>query len=438
MKLKSFLNYNKYFVTVCATWASVNDEFGVPENKTFKLIDNATVLWSFIIIITSWIKFKSFNQAEYERHSGIFQERSATLMDLFKLEYLPYVNVFAKLYYALVIVTVGVALIWRLYVRFWRPVIETQNEYSRIGFQTRKELVKFFLEGPVEPPRPTEEHIYEEIKERPYVRQAADSESNEPGFLSSMLRRRVVSRFDGSGRFKTDTSEAYTIPVRTDKSLLADCSTQDAFKRWLYLAKHVHAFYIVVSLISVVIVNQIYRGLRSVTINFGWEKSIETSPLADALRLYGYCEMTYAVCQGAIFSVFTNVFITLGYGSVAYIHGKVHGDLKLLCLLYLKNDGNPPEHNGGVVPLWLVRRLQLQTCAYFDHIYRLDSFVSKYGMVSIIAFVVCLLFSTSIMTVEDHALKTAAISVLIVNGISFAYIFVLSYLIEAKVSAIDI
>lgn len=465
------------FITVCASWASLNNELDLAAGTVLKLIDRLTIAWSFVIFITNIVKFLTFQNklkqtdslalsAHETLDSYLHKIRSNPeqvehyqLKHLLVLDYLPRINDFGKLYYGLVSVSIGAPLAWRIYLNLYRPHARSRASLSSLrALDTKRDLVRFFIRGPHEHQAVGKKHFdwsqsswfvssdKADTSRRPFggpnfkVLSCIDLDSTrrrkEP--LSRLHARRTSGQLDGrfmanlsSSSFSSEhlvqTAKTFRIPIRVFDFL------QDRSKaHWLFLIKLVYFMCTWVSSVSVPILWLTVGGLATVMKNFSIPIS-RSGKLGLFMVLYGHLEQFYACTQAALFFIFTNIFITLFHADIVYKLQLLKRDLVDLNRRYLQVE------SGGASKRTLPTRKQVHTqqlklWALFDQISQIDDFVSKYSVISMVTFVIGVSFGQSYLKVQDQKLKLATASVLLSNLLSFSYLYLLSWDIEKRVS----
>jgi len=428
---------NKLFFTVCAHLASVNSEFGLPTVPFLTIIDRITIVWSVVIFITSLLKFHTFKEnPPQDLNDCMTGEHLVSFRDVLLLNYLPCVNEFGKLYYGLVSVSIGSPLAWRLYLSYYK-----QARHMSPNLDAKRKLVIFFLEGStssskqsagIHPTGIINASIHSKNFDWPLL---ADNEvfkgSDVPStkaeanckplaHLSYLHHGQSAIR----GKDKLARVGFFNNPIRS-----LDYVTDRTETRWRYLVRHVYKVLSIIAMLSLPILCFTIEGLQMVMHNFS-PSSDKVADLNRVLNLYGYMEQFYACTQGALFFVFTNIFITLFHIDLINKFRPVKRDLQWLNMVQVT--GGIDEVKSATT---IIRAQQMRLWAYFDNIAQLDSFVSKYSVISMITFIIGISFGQSFLKVEERSLKTGTAAVLISNFLSFSYLYLISWDIEQRVSA---
>lgn len=463
------IKFNRFFLTTCASLASLNSEFGFPTKKWIIFVDRVTQLWSLVILVTSLIKSLKFPDQQQP-----LQEQNNKLSDLLLLNYLPRINEFGKLYYGLVCISIGAALVWRVYLNFYRPKctkhrlkcnfaapnIDNDNgqaENSEI-FDAKCELFEFFMKGPREAESAEKSrlmlsrrrhadaferlirvrHVADQLASRYHRHHSLDPVklARQTGYLS---RQHAKSRSSpGTGaptQLKLTTrdqsvslSHVYKIPVRS-----ADFLSDHSRARWNHLAKITLTVTAMILTVSVPLCAYCIIGLRSVHAQFALDHGLNLAQIEGDRRIYagllvyGILEQAYACSQAAMFFIFTNIFITLFLADLTYKLTPIRREVAILAKLYRTEKVTQ-------LPREEIYRQQLRLWAYFDNIFLLDDFVSKYSVVSMTTLVIGLSFGQSYLKVADPTLKSGTLAALISNFLSFTYLHLISWYIEQRVS----
>lgn len=433
------IKLNRIFLVVCAYCASLNTELGLPTRTWLVCIDRLTQGWSCVILATSLVKFIRFPREPAGR------DQQSSLGDILALNYLPRINEFGKLYFGLVSISIGAALAWRLYLNSYRSKLmcSSANPTAQQLFDAKYEVIEFFMSGPTQHDTAT-------------IRRSLDQRRHAKAFESLASVRRIASdlasRFHrhpslhpvklprqasllarvhgwnrtlapghsahGLGHQSTFLLQVYRVPIRSS-DFLSDRSET----RWNFLAKSVLAFASVLTVIGVPLFWLSIVGLESVRLQFGPAPSDQYH---DLLLAYGMLEQAYACSQAAMFFVFTNVFITIFLADLMHKLRPIRREVEIICRLY-------QVERVRRLPRGEIHRQQLQLWAYFDNVFVLDDFVSKYSVVSMTTLIIGLSFGQSYLKVTDPPLKVGTVAALLSNFLSFTYLHLVSWHIEQRV-----
>lgn len=428
-EMNKFTTFNRSFMKLCLTWASLNAELDLPTGFLLKFFDQLTLVWSILILITSLLKFfipleVSVALISPDLNSTRLAEPQRELRDLLLLNYLPRVNEFGKLYYGLVSVSVGAPLLWRIYLNYLRP----RRRNSKTPNAARK-LVLFFINGP-------NVQIQSQVGCRhSLAKQLLKSDdintrlfTFDLDLITRSRRKTPLSTLHHQlgARESKEADEVYRNPIRSH-DFLADYST----KRWMFLARHVYCMILFIITVSLPIMYFTILGLDSVLDNFGHQSGEDS-----LLHLYGVCEQFYAITQAALFFVFTNIFIALFYADLMYKSAPIRLELRELDQLYQVDMQRRLEKSYEEKVEMNLKQLRLW--AYFDNIDQLDSFVNKYSIMSLLILVIGLSFGQSFLRIEIPELWMGTAAVLSSNIISFTFLYLISWRIEQRVSRIRI
>jgi len=181
--------FNRIFITTCSFWASVHKELNISRSVYVAFIDLTTIIWSFAILFTSFYKLVGSNHPlNHDKKKASLPSVGAglglgELKQLITLDYLPNIDQFSTLYYGLMLVTIGSALVWRLYLNFYRHsncYLKRHPTYSSDGnllFDAKLELAEFFLSGPMDSNNKALQINYARLQD-------------DPSMLDEMIRQR--------------------------------------------------------------------------------------------------------------------------------------------------------------------------------------------------------------------------------------------------------
>lgn len=479
------LRANRILLSVCACWASINGEVGLPLNRLLQLFDSVTLAWSFFIMCTSSAKFLARDLSLNLTRGACFKgEDEPTLYDLLTINYLPRINEFEKLYHGLVSVSIGTSFFWRLYLRFYRAkffkaiaaaTTATKNKTAVSNHRDAKsQLVRFFYWGPpiVAPTQDLEQTGAKVVRRFSVPSSAGSSElSLRFGHRDSLewielfekfrvgdpaACAREVARSLRSFRGKRGDNDAKRSEIPRRPGLIFGCKKatrppaerqnhiifnpvrsynfleDDTWTRWRHISGNLAHMLVLIVLMTIPIMYYTITGLYSVMINFSYEQ-LDTR-LKLALYCYGVLEQVYSCTQAALFFIFTNVFITIFHADIQFKMNKIERDFCQLIVDFRRRDRLESAQNSRRPPKIFIHYQQLRLWALFDYIQQVDSFVSKYSVVSMSTFMIGLSFGQSFLKVEEPALKKGTAAVMFANFLSFSFLYIISWDIERRVS----
>lgn len=426
---------NKIFFIIFSHGASVVTELQIPTNSFMLILGRLSLVWSCVISTTSVLKFYASKSAE----SKICHE---TTDDLLLLNYLPCINEYGVLYYGQLSVFIISSLIWRTYLNFLRPHIKG-NHLHENSFMRR--VAHFYLDGP----HPDNDPAEAEQKQRSFIEWFVSIEQPTYDVLtkemescrmfvnldipSSLQKRKnclLMRMHESGGPNRPEdiyVDEQYFNPIRTHDF------EENNLARWSFLA---HRVYLIVFLM-IVTGTPLYWGTLS---GFDWfnqnfslhEHRGEVSKQGRILRIYGILEQYYSCTQVAVFSIYTNVIITLYHADLNLSARLVKQELHKLLLLY--HTGVRNNTDVKLMSLENIRLLQIRLLVYFDQVSQTDSFISHFSVVAMIKFIICTLFALSYFRVDDPGMKIASYCVIISIFTSVGYLHLLSWDVERRVS----
>lgn len=432
---KTLVKVNGIIITVCASWASVNTEFNLPPNKWITALDWITMAWSAIILATTTTKLVTIDRK--------ISEDFPNLRDVLLLNYVPLIKDFGRLYYSMLLVGVGIPFIWRVYLNILRPMFDKKPHPK---YDAKRKLVQFLIEGPRISPHgqlnigtiasvfahcisPSEEaKIFAHRPEDCVYRDGVPSRETIHSAYFSKKNRSLLTYLYDSHDF--DSADPYTLDQVYENPMKSNnFFSEYSQSRWKYLFKHVYCWNFGVCLYALPIFWCVGIGFNSVSGRFGAHHLI-TGYWATAIYLYGVSEQIYACCQTALFLTFTNLFVTLFHADLVFKARPIRRGLERINMLYLNNC-----YNYSLAFKEDIQRQQLRIWAFFDDLTQLDTYVSKYSLISMILFVVSMSFGQSYFTLEDAALKTGTAAVMLSNFISFSFLYIISWDIEKRSNA---
>lgn len=447
-------------------------------------------------MITSFLKFFHISErsiapirktlvASNSAHLVMTNNSHDGLSDLLLLNYLPKMDEFGKLYYGLMLVTIGAALYWRLYLNYYRQSLKYRRHHPLCSpngqrlFDAKCELIEFFMFGPQELPSLANAQVGQDCKwvDRDGLRWDM---SSFPAALQRRGRSRALATMDqlisarlcaenlaskfhkpatdpielpkqenllarlhvrklqtkSSRPYERESTcgfdtrrliegstlhQVYRVPIRS-----TDFLRDKSASRWNYLAKQVHIFSFFLLISSIPLFYYTIVGLNAVRSQFhsdNWNKSNESRD--KLLNIYGPLEQTYACTQASLFFMATNIFISLFYADLLYKSLPISRELRIISHLYRMEQLS-------CLPRAEMYRQQLRIWAYFDNILVLDGFISKYSLISMATVIIGLSFGQSYLRVEDMALKAGTAAALISNLLSFTYLHLVSWHIEKR------
>lgn len=447
---------NRSFITICSTLASVNNEFNIETNSFLRSWDKITLIWSFITLTTNCLKCLQYQQlaplgSRNQTNSNDFNcgEKYHYVWkfeDLILLNYLPCINEFGQLYYGLSSVAIGSPLIWRLYLNYYRPLFSKNNLSTKVCHDGIVEIIKFFLYGPdyntkqieekellntveLELTRAREHHCHLSV-EIEYGQSLKLFNPIPRDELLARYWRKNISIF--SANFD-EISESYENPIR--KHNFFTCRSNG---RWNFIFKRVIIIGSIICLATIPITWFTIKGLRTVLIYCTLRNNNGENDLRiDLLYYYGAAEQIYCCAQGALFFIFTNFFLIIFHADLIYSFRFITKDIYLLwgeIYSYVESTGilTPEPHDEALTKR--IHMIQTRLWAFFDHIKKLDSFVSSYSLASIITLIIGILFGQSYLKVQEATLRRGTIAVLLANFLSFTTLYIISWDIERKVS----
>lgn len=454
---KRKVKLNRYFIKICSTLASVNDEFNIETNFFLRAFDRITIVWSFIALITNFLKYLQYTQyAEIgsrdqdnpnDFNCGGNHHHELKLTDLILLNYLPCVNEFGPLFYGLTCVAIGSPLIWRLYLNYFRPRYSEKSLSSKVHHDGIIEIIRFFVYGPnnesqqvgvkelsdtveLELIRAREHHCHlsVEIEYGQSLKLFNPISVNE--LLARYWRKNITNYEDNN------PSEFYENPIRKHNFF-----TFQSEARWNFMLKRVVTIGLIISISGIPIIWYTIEGLETVLLFFTFHNNNGERDLRiNFLHYYGIAEQYYSCTQGALFFVFTNFFLIMFHSDLTYLFRFIDQDINLLWReIYSSVEATgtikPEPHNEALTRR--IHMIQTRLWAFFDHVIKIDSFVSKYSLSSVITLVIGILFGQSYLKVQEPTLRRGAIAVLLANFFSFTILYVISWDIERRVRIVN-
>lgn len=444
---------NQYFIKICSTFASVNNEFNIETNFFLRALDKTTLIWSFIALITNLIKYLQYQKfaeigVRNQNNTNDFNcggkyHYELKLTDLILLNYLPCINEFGPLYYGLSCVAIGSPLIWRLYLNYYRPLFSKKGLSSRVRHDGIIKIIRFFVYGPKNEAQQFEEKDLTRTVELELVR-AREHHSHlsvELEYGQSYKLFNPISMDQLLARYwrknKTDyvdnnPSEFYENPIRKHNFFIWQSEA-----RWNIMLRRVITIGFSISILSIPIVWFTIEGLNTVLIYFTIYNDIGQKDFRpNILYYYGIAEQFYGCTQGALFFIFTNFFLIIFHSDLTYLFEMINKDINLLWKeMYSSAETTgiltPEPHNEDLTKR--IHMIQTRLWAFFDHIVKIDSFVSKYSLISILTFVITILFGQSYLKVQEPALRRGTIAVVLTSFLSFTILYIISWDIERRV-----
>lgn len=450
---------NRYFITICSTLVSLNNEFGIETNSILKLFDKVTLIWSFIALTTNFFKYLQFQQLadlgpRDQNNTNQFNCREKyhyelKFKDLILLNYFPCINELGPLHYSLSSVTIGSLLIWRLYLNYYRPLFDWKNPSTKVCHDGIVEMMRFFVYGPNNDTKQIEEkelsdtneleltrarqhhsHLFVELDHGKSYKLFNPKLRSDFGKVLGKSWRKNVSTFSASF---DEINESYENPIR--KHNFFTCQSDG---RWNFMIKRIIIIGFINCLATIPIFWYIIKKLRTELAYYALRSNEGQNDFRiDFLYYYGVAELFYCYTQGALFFVFTNLFLVIFHSDLTYLFGYITKDVNLLWdEIYIRAEPTgiltPGPHDKDLNERILM--IQTRLWAYFDHIKKIDSFVSSYSFASNMTLVAGIIFGQGYIKVQEATIRRGALAILFANFISFTTLYMISWDIEKRVS----
>lgn len=355
-------------------------------------------------------------------------------------------------YCVMVLIFDGICLTWRLYIDFYRPMTDK-------GVHTVKAargLIKFFMEGPRDHKPIVSHRLFKasdlDIKHLPNSRDKPNSKWDNVATITQtidLLGSKPLSKVhqkvnmdrltvvhDG---FHPSQTQWYKNPIKSI-NLEKDYSCE----RWIWLFSislviNILNFSIGIPVVILAIVGLNHSAQQSVP-PIAYEGS--EKHYNRLLVYYGHVEITYVCMQNFLLLATTNIFIGVFYADLIYKSRSIRQDL-LSHLNHLTKIQSadpfdvikPRKHDYETRKV--IHYQQLRLWSYFTYIDQLDTFMSKYSIVSRALFILGISFGQSFIRTGDQYLRIGTAAIMIGNFCSFCYMHLLSWHIESKVSLMD-
>lgn len=410
-----------------------------------RLWDRVSLLWSFVIVITNLARLYVLKSSDQESSIETQQSTYKTIRNIAILNYTALIKDFKLVYCVLTLIHALILLIWRTYVIFYRPLrcdIETRNIPAR-------DLIRFFQNGPEEH-RPSQSELEFRIiglaQKATRARSSWDHAINITQTINlignSPLTRLHRRPSDDELNFQDDSTPTgpqwFRNPIKG-----VNLETDHSYKRWNWLFMHTFIMGTCVSALGIPVTIFAAMLLNSHALSLIQSQSLQGDEnlINRMLVYYGLAEITYIFSQAFLILSSTNIFITLFYADLMYRCQSIKADL-LIHLAYLEKNQLYNTHSSYTIGAGghshIVKRnihaQQLRLWSYFNYIDQLDSFISKYSIVSRAIFIVGISFGQGFLRTTDPVLKGGTASVLIGNFLSFTHVHIISWRIESQVS----